>query len=96
MKGLLCQVFKRYDEDFKQSLVNLYQTGKTQTELCKDYGASSTALAKWIKQYSQVRLEDNTVLTAKQIQELQKRNAQLEEENLILKKASAIFMQNSK
>ena len=45
--------------------------------------------------HSQVRLEDNTVLTAKQIQELQKRNAQLEEENLILKKASAIFMQNS-
>ncbi|SFL54126.1 Transposase and inactivated derivatives, partial [Lactococcus garvieae] len=79
--------FKRYDEDFKQSLVNLYQTGKTQTELCKDYGVSSSALAKWIKQYSQVRLEDNTVLTAKQIQELQKRNAQLEEENLILKKA---------
>jgi hypothetical protein len=45
---------------------------------------------------SQVKLEDNSVLTAKQIQELQKRNAQLEEENLILKKASAIFMQNSK
>ena len=87
--------FKRYDEEFKQSLVNLYQTGKTQAELCKDYGVTS-ALAKWIKQYSQVRLEDNTVLTAKQIQELQKRNAQLEEENLILKKASAIFMQNSK
>ena len=78
--------FKRYDEDFKQSLVNLYQIGKTQTELCKDYGVSSSALAKWIKQYSQVRLEDNTVLTAKQIQELQKRNAQLEEENLIFKK----------
>ena len=54
--------FKRYDEDFKQSLVNLYQTGKTQTELCKDYGVSSSALAKWIKQYSQVRLEDNKVL----------------------------------
>lgn len=48
------------------------------------------------KQFSQVKLEDNTAMTAKQIQELQKRNAQLEEENLILKKASAIFMQNSK
>ena len=24
--------FKRYDEDFKQSFVNLYQTGKIQTE----------------------------------------------------------------
>ena len=84
--------FKRYDEDFKQSLVNLYQT----SELCKDYGVSQTALSKWIKQFSQVKLEDNTVMTAKQIQELQKRNAQLEKENLILKKASAIFMQNSK
>ena len=88
--------FKRYDEDFKQSLVNLYQTAKTQSELCKDYGVSQTALSKWIKQFSQVKLEDNTVMTAKQIQELQKRNAQLEKENLILKKASAIFMQNSK
>ena len=57
---------------------------------------SNNRLLISIKQYSQVRLEDNTVLTAKQIQELQKRNAQLEEENLILKKASAIFMQNSK
>ncbi len=41
--------FKRYDEEFKQSLVNLYQTGKTQSELCKDYGVSPSALAKWIK-----------------------------------------------
>lgn len=88
--------FKRYDEDFKQSLVNLYQTGKTQSELCKDYGVSQTALSKWIKQFSQFKLEDNTVMTDKKIQELQKRNAQLEEENLILKKASAIFIQNSK
>ena len=56
--------FKRYDEDFKQSLVNLYQTGKTQSELCKDYGVSQTALSKWIKQFSQVKLEDNTVMSA--------------------------------
>lgn len=60
--------FKRYDKEFKQPLVNLYQTGKTQSELCKDYGVSQTALSKWIKQYSQVKLEDNTVMTAKQIQ----------------------------
>lgn len=86
-KGQPMSTFKRYDEEFKQSLVNLYQTGKTQSELCKDYRVSTSALAKWIKQYSQFKLEDNSVLTAKQIQELQKRNAQLEEENLILKKS---------
>lgn len=74
---------KRYDEEFKQSLVNLYQTVKTQSDLCRDYGVSQAALSKWIKQYSQVKFEDHTVMMAKQIQGLQKRNAQLEEENLI-------------
>ena len=39
----------------------------------------------------EVKLDDQTVMTAKQIKELQKRNALLEEENLILKKALAIF-----
>ncbi|WP_058223992.1 transposase, partial [Lactococcus lactis] len=59
---------KRYDDEFKKSLVDLHLAGKTQSDLCRDYGVSTSALAKWIKQYSQVRLEDNTVLTAKQIQ----------------------------
>jgi len=87
--------YKRYDEDFKQSLVNLYQTGKTQTQICQDYGVSQSALARWIHQYSEVKLDDNSVMTAKQVKQLQKRLAQLEEENLILKKASAIFMQSA-
>ena len=42
-----------------------------------------------------LKIDDETVLTAKQIKELQKRNAQLEEENLILKKAIAIFTPHS-
>ena len=66
----------KYDEDFKKSLVSLYHNGKTQTQLCKEYGVSQSALGKWVKA-------------------LQKRNAQLEEENLILKKAIAIFTPHS-
>ena len=87
--------YKKYDEDFKKSLVSLYQNGKTQTQLCKEYGVSQSALAKWIKQYSTVEFDNGEVLTAKQVKELQKRNAQLEEENLILKKALAIFTPHS-
>lgn len=86
---------KRYDDDFKRTLVDLYHNGKTQSSLVKEYGVSQTALTKWIKQYSTVETENGEVLTAKQIQELQKRNAQLEEENLILKKAIAIFTPHS-
>ena len=76
----------RYDEDFKKSLVALYNNGKSQASICKEYGVSSTAVSKWVKQYSTVETDSGEVLTAKQVQELQKRMAQLEEENLILKK----------
>lgn len=77
-------------------LVNLHQSGgKTQTALCKEYGVSQTALTRWIKQYATVETDDGEVMTAKQVKELQRRLAQLEEENLILKKAIAIFTPHS-
>lgn len=72
----------RYGEEFKRTLVNLYQNGgKSQAALCKEYGVSINALGRWIKQYSTVEVDDGEVLTALQVKELQKRNAQLEEEN---------------
>lgn len=85
----------QYDETFKKNIVALHQNGKTQTELSKEYGISVSAISRWIKLYSEVRVDDNTVMTAKQIKELQKRNAQLEEENIILKKAFAIMTPRS-
>ena len=86
----------RYAEEFKRTLVNLYQNGnKSQAALGKEYGVSVNALGRWVKQYSTVEVDDGEVLTAKQVKELQKRMAQLEEENLILKKAIAIFAPHS-
>ncbi len=84
-----------YDEDFKKSIVSLYQDGKTQTQLSKNYGISLSITNNWVKQYSEIKTEDSDVFTAKQIKELQKRNALLEEENQILKKAIAIFTPHS-
>ena len=86
----------RYDEEFKRTIVNLYNNGgKTQATLCQEYGISSTTLSRWIKLYSTVETDDGEVLTAKQVKDLQKRNAQLEEELMILKKAIAIFTPHS-
>ncbi len=86
----------RYDEEFKRTIVNLYNNGgKTQAALCQEYGISLTTLSRWIKQYSTVKTDDGEVLTAKQVKDLQKRNAQLEEELMILKKAIAIFTPHS-
>ena len=79
----------------KKNIVALHQNGKPKTELSKEYGISVSAISRWIKLYSEVKVDDNTIMTAKQIKELQKRNAQLEEENIILKKALAIMTPRS-
>lgn len=52
----------RYDEEFKKSVVSLFNNGKTQTSLCKEYGISQSALAKWIKQYSTICLRSSIVV----------------------------------
>ena len=61
--------YTKYDEDFKKSLVSLHQNGKTQTQLCKEYGVSQSALGKWIKQYSLSKL-----MTGKSLPQSRSRN----------------------
>ncbi len=85
----------KYTEEFKKTIVSLYQSGKTYAQIQKEYGVSSSALSNWVRKYSQVWVDDETILSAQQIKALQKRNAELEEENLILKKAIAIFTPHS-
>lgn len=85
----------KYSEEFKKSIVTLHQNDKSLSQLAREYGVSISALSKWVKLFSLVKIDDTTILTAKQIKELQKRNAMLEEENLILKKAIAIFTPHS-
>ena len=85
----------KYTSEFKKTIVNLYHSGKSYAQIHNEYCVSSSALSKWVKLYSEVKIDDDTVITAQQIKELQKRNAQLEEENLILKKAIAIFTPHS-
>ena len=87
--------YQKYDEEFKKNIVELHKNGKSQTQLHSEYGISHSALSKWIRQYAGVKMEDNTIMTAKQIRQLQKEKAALEEENLILKKAIAIFTPHS-
>lgn len=74
---------KKYDEDFKKTMVKLYESGKSQSELSREYGVSLSAIGRWIRLYSTVKTDDGEILTAKQVKALQKRLAQLEEENLI-------------
>ena len=83
----------KYSEDFKKSIVTLIDNGKTFADIEREYGVSYSAASKWKKLYTTVTTDDGQIITAKEVKKLQKRNAQLEEENIILKKAAALFMQ---
>jgi len=89
------QHLNKYSEDFKKSLVMLSQNGKTLASICKEYNVSSSALNRWVKLYSEVKTENGDILTMQQVKILQKKLAALEEENIILKKAIAIFTPHS-
>ena len=45
-----------YTTEFKKTIVNLYRSGKTYNEIQKEYGISHSALANWIKLYSEVKI----------------------------------------
>ena len=86
----------KYSEEFKKQIVTLHQSGKTYRQLVAEYGVNVNTIAEWVRKYSEVKMPDDTVMTAQEVERLRKRNAELEEENIILKKAAAIFMQHSK
>lgn len=65
----------KYTSEFKKTIVNLYHSGKIYAQIHNEYGVSSIALSKWGKLYSEVKIDDDTVITVQQIKELQKRNA---------------------
>ena len=57
----------QYTEEFKKSIVTLHQNGKSKSQLHREYGISFTAIKNWIKQYSEVKIDSDSVLTAKQV-----------------------------
>lgn len=81
----------KYGGEFKKSPVSLHQNGRTQAQLCREYGVPQSAPGKWARQHAAVETDSGGIPAAKQAEELLKRNALLEEENPILKKAAAIF-----
>lgn len=80
----------RYANDFKESMVALYQSGRSATSLAKEYGVSVTTLTKWIKNVDTQTVGDKTYTNA-EVKQLQKENARLKEELDILKRAAVLL-----
>lgn len=86
---------KSYTPEFKQQIVDLHcQAGKGVTELSNEYGIPKGTISTWVKNLSPVQISDTETVSLKEFKALQKRMKELEIENEILKKATAIFAKN--
>ncbi len=93
---------KRYDSSFKEQAVRLVtEQGKSVSSVAKDIGIHENTLYKWIDQYKthkenafpgsgNLRPEDE------ELRKLKKRVSDLEMENELLKKVTAIFAKDRK
>lgn len=75
---------KRYNQEFKQTIVELNRSGTSVSDLSREYGVSEVTIYKWVKALSPI--ENNRGLTPNEIAEIQKENLRLEQEVEILKK----------
>lgn len=82
---------KQYTNEFKNMLVELYNSGKTLADLSREHGISKSTVAVWINKVKPIAVDKDRTITTAEYQEMLKKIARLEEENEIFKKAIAEF-----
>lgn len=96
----------RYTKEYKEMIVEVYNTGKPIKEICEEYGLSHCSVHNWvnkvqgrepISQKPIVKLPKESKKDLKEKEDelfkLKKENERIKMENEILKKAIAIFTQ---
>ena len=89
---------RRYDQEYKDMIVDLFKSGMSLAELSSEYGIAKSTINGWIKDVKEIKVDENEVMTLKEVKELKKEMARIKDENEILhqrraltKKAMAIF-----
>ena len=83
---------KRYDKDFKQMIVDLYNsTDATLADLEAEYVVTSNSIQRWVKQLTPIKVSEEESMYPRELKQLQKEMAKLREEKEILKKAMGIL-----
>ena len=82
---------RRYDQEYKDMIVELFKSGMSLAELSSEYGIAKSTINGWIKDVKEIKVDENEVMTLKEVKALKKEMARIKEKNEILKKAMAIF-----
>lgn len=86
----------KYTSQFKLQVAREVQTARTYAEVSRKYGVEIKAVTRWSEEYAkygELAFVENGPerFNEKRIRELERQVADLQEENAILKKATAFF-----
>lgn len=85
---------RKFTEEFKLQMVQLYNNGKAPSEIVKEYDLTRSALMNWIQKYNKTgsfKESDNISEEEKELKKLKREIQQLRMENDILKQAALIM-----
>ena len=85
---------RKFSEEFKRQIVQLYDNGKSPSEIRAEYDIGSSTLHRWVRaihESGSTRAADNRTPEQQRILELEKENKRLRMEVDVLKTATLIF-----
>lgn len=74
---------RRYDQEYKDIIVELFKSGMSLAELNSEYGIAKSTISGWIKDIKEIKVDENEVMTLKEIKALRKEMVRIKEENEI-------------
>ena len=89
---------RSFTDEFREQIVQLYQSGKKVIELSRDYEMSEQQIYRWIREFEgsgSFKVADNRSDEENELIRLRKENQQLKMENDILKQAALIMGRKS-
>ncbi len=87
-----------YPTEFRQQMVELVRSGRTPSELAREFEPSAQSICTWVRQTDAEDGHSTDLLTAderEELRRLRKENRQLRTEREILSKAAAWFAQET-
>ena len=65
-------------------IVDLFKSGMSVSEISSEYGIAKSTINGWIKDVKEIKVDENEVMTLKEVKQLKKEMARIKEENEIL------------
>ena len=68
----MARQYKSYDEDYKKTVVSLYENGKGISKLSREYGVGKSTIDSWIKKFKTITTSTEETTNNDEILKLKK------------------------